>query len=636
MAEQKPITTPIALNYTNSATITLPWFVQRTEYHPAQATFKPLVNGEEAFGAVYDAILAAKHTVDIVCWGFQPSMYFRRDGGKSLRIGDLLILKAQRDRVKVRILCWLDSLLLAQISEPSMPEYSTARFMSQNEDHAQLAYDWQWYRRARLPHSGGARQGGLARNPMTSSINGPGLSQDSLISSPLRDIGIELVTRDFSMDDRSEIKHRQDLARLADPGLTWLAIKAYQAEPSHHQKVVLVDYEAPEQAVGFVMGHNMLDAYWDDDGHSHVKKAPNVGRNGETPRQDMSAMVTGPILEHLNVNFCRAWQRDANEDLLTKRKPLAAQLEVRRDFGAAVMAQINRTQSQEGVRDIKSLYLQAVRNATQFIYIENQYFRWQELATQIREIAKRHVEWGRDPAKNGSIHLFVVTNSDDDALSRGQGSTYDMLVSLGRPDTMPAVARLEEADALDAQLSEAQRQVTIAGTQMRNAPGPQAQLAAQQAQARVVALQQQIHDNQDKSKTLSPTIVRGLKIHVCTLVAPDSPADSWMPIYVHSKIMIVDDVFLTHGSANVNRRSMEVDSELNICHEHMGVTQPLRRHLWNIHTGGMGAQDDPAQAFEQWGKIVANNSDFENSGGQKPYASLVGFRSMTTSRSRID
>ncbi|MCK8688516.1 hypothetical protein M1M10_34540, partial [Pseudomonas umsongensis] len=43
----------------------------------------------------------------------------------------------------------------------------------------------------------------------------------------------------------------------------------------------------------------------------------------------------------------------------------------------------------------------------------------------------------------------------------------------------------------------------------------------------------------------------GLKVHLCSLVAPDSPAGQrWMPVYVHSKLMIIDDVFTTQGSAN--------------------------------------------------------------------------------------
>jgi phosphatidylserine/phosphatidylglycerophosphate/cardiolipin synthase-like enzyme len=397
--------------------------------------------------------------------------------------------------------------------------------------------------------------------------------------------------------------------------------------------MVLVDYEAPEQAVGFVMGHNMLDAYWDDDEHSYRRQEPHRGRNGAAPRQDMSAMVTGPILEHLNVNFCRAWRRDANEDLLAKRKPVAARLKVRREMGTAVMAQITRTQSQEGIRNIKSLYLQAVRNATQFIYVENQYFRWPAFADEVKEMARRQVGWGRDPGKHGSIHLFVVTNSTDEAIGMGAGTTYDMLKSLGRADTMPVVARIEHAEVLRAELSDAKRQETIANTRMRNGGGEQAKSAAREAHARQLGLQQQLRDNEHRH--IVPTEIQGLKIHVCTLVAPDSPAGNWMPVYVHSKVMIVDDVFLTHGSANVNRRSMEVDSELNICHEHMGVTQPLRRRLWGIHTAGKGVQDDPADAFDAWSRIIDLNMENQVK-GKPPTASLVGFMRTSPSRTRLD
>ncbi|QFG29013.1 hypothetical protein F6476_07235 [Pseudomonas umsongensis] len=35
----------------------------------------------------------------------------------------------------------------------------------------------------------------------------------------------------------------------------------------------------------------------------------------------------------------------------------------------------------------------------------------------------------------------------------------------------------------------------------------------------------------------------GLKVHLCSLVAPDSPAGQrWMPVYVHSKLMIIDEL----------------------------------------------------------------------------------------------
>ncbi|WP_432257351.1 phospholipase D-like domain-containing protein [Cupriavidus sp. TMH.W2] len=378
-------------------------------------------------------------------------------------------------------------------------------------------------------------------------------------------------------------------------------------------------------------------AYWDDDAHRFARMNARFGRNGATPRQDISSIVTGPVLEHLNENFCRAWQRSAKVDLLAKRKGYASSLKVRRDKGTVVMAQLTRTQSQEHRQDIKALYLQSVRNVAQFIYIENQYFRWEPLADAIKEVAQRHAEWGRDSGKHGPIHLFVVTNSSDEGMGDGTVSTYKMLDSLGRPDTMPGVARLERRDKLLQELLGMNEPAFPGiGGGVSGAADADALARRKAAQQKLDEIRQKLKDNQDPRKPILPMEIPGLKIHVCTLVAPDSPADNWMPVYVHSKVMIIDDVFLTHGSANINTRSMEVDSELNICHEHAAVTQPLRQRLWSIHTKGTGAQDDPKVAFKAWSNIINNNSDFRASKTQSPIASLVGFYRDSTKRSRLD
>jgi phosphatidylserine/phosphatidylglycerophosphate/cardiolipin synthase-like enzyme len=354
----------------------------------------------------------------------------------------------------------------------------------------------------------------------------------------------------------------------------------------------------------------------------------------------MSAIVAGPILEHLNDNFCWAWQRDAKEDLLAKRSGFAARLEPRDGIGTRVMAQISRTQSQEGVRNIRALYLQAVNNATKFIYIENQYFRWPALAEKIKSAVQAQIGAGRDPAK--PVHLFVVTNANKDGIGQGPGTTYDMLNSLGRADTIPVIAKEERSDALGSALQDVRKEVTAANTQMRNASSlrerADAQRAIDTAQARQAKLQHEYDDNLNTGKAVLPQPIPGLQVHVCSLVAPDSPPGrTWTPVYVHSKIMIIDDVFLTHGSANINRRSMEVDSELNICHERMDVTQPLRRHLWSIHTGGErnGASDVPGDAATAWENIIKRNSR-NQSGSLSPIASLVGFMWTGKSRLRLD
>ncbi|KJZ43820.1 phospholipase D-like domain-containing protein, partial [Pseudomonas fluorescens] len=96
------------------------------------------------------------------------------------------------------------------------------------------------------------------------------------------------------------------------------------------------------------------------------------------------------------------------------------------------------------------------------------------------------------------------------------------------------------------------------------------------------------------------------------------------PVYVHSKLMIVDDVFTTHGSANINTRSMQVDSELNIAHEWMSVTQAIRRRLWDLHTDGKGVQEDVGDAFKAWQKIIETNKKRQED-KTTPDAPLVEF-----------
>jgi phosphatidylserine/phosphatidylglycerophosphate/cardiolipin synthase-like enzyme len=76
-----------------------------------------------------------------------------------------------------------------------------------------------------------------------------------------------------------------------------------------------------------------------------------------------------------------------------------------------------------------------------------------------------------------------------------------------------------------------------------------------------------------------------LKTLVCRIVAPDTAAGKdWVETYIHAKLMIIDDTFMTLGSANINTRSMETDSEMNIIHDRPEVSKPARQKLWDLHT----------------------------------------------------
>ncbi|HEU4534844.1 MAG TPA: phospholipase D-like domain-containing protein, partial [Polyangiaceae bacterium] len=76
--------------------------------------------------------------------------------------------------------------------------------------------------------------------------------------------------------------------------------------------------------------------------------------------------------------------------------------------------------------------------------------------------------------------------------------------------------------------------------------------------------------------------------------------------YIHSKIMVVDDVFLTVGSANLTNRSVGVDTELNASFEADGPDDPLaagiaaaRRSLLAEHLG-LAAFADPEGGLVPW------------------------------------
>lgn len=615
--------TPVALQYTNNVTCTSPWYVEGTEYHPVAATFKPLVNGEETFKAVYLAIAQATKSIDIICWGFQPSMYFIRDG-KSPNIGKLLMAKA-REGVEVRVLGWEAPFNAAgaggEANLPGKGPYRIENRALQPSTDDQYAEDRQWFARC-------AFAGHLA----------PAMRM-------ARNIPV-FVSRGFSVYERAEVAYQAKYASL-DPQLSHSTLGALAIAATHHQKTVLVDYEQTDNAIGFVMGHNMLDEYWDADDHTALhrckgsKPPANGGPRGDTPRQDISSQVSGPILEHLHHNFATAWRKETGENLLALRQAMQVGPQLQCTPGATrQIAQIVRTQPQDGKCDIEKLYLNAVNNVTQFIYIENQYFRWPPLAEVIKQVAADQTGAGRDPGLHGNLHLFVITNASVDGVGPGSLNTQRMLESLGRGDTIPQITKLQrieqakaQADAQTPTLAELLEQralVTftlltdaLGGGELSDKAKESQRDRSRNDEYRQAALNDQIRAIE--TSTLVPSPQPGLKIHVCSLVAPDSPAGkAWMPVYIHSKLMIVNDVFTTLGSANINTRSMQGDSELNIAHGWMSVTQALRRRLWELHTDGRGAQDDPKEAFKTWEDIINRNKDLQSE-KLHPEAPLVEF-----------
>ena len=645
---EQHIIVPIATNHTRSATITLPWFVQRATYSPKACSFEALVNGEAAFAAIYDAIDRATTSIDIICWGFQPSMYFKRgpNDGNQFTIGQLLDNKVQQGKT-VRLLRWKSADNGAQFLEDPAPGDNPVATLVDQRQAAwnqrppkdlrtpwQQEYDASWYRRA------------------------PVLGSTRVPISKLR-----YATRDMGPGTRAQIA-RGVAAQTKD----LQASSMMSLFPTHHQKMVLIDYDDPDHAVGFVMGHNMLDAYWDRDDHSATRHGPAHGRNGATPRHDISCRLYGPVLISLNHNFCQAWDQATDEGLLAQRRAFEQQHEpvanaFHKPGGQHLMAQILRTQPEYGETDIERGYAQAINNVTNYLYIENQYFRDPQMAARIKASIENQVGAGRT-IDQYPIHLFVVTNASAEGIGPGTLRTYELLSALGRPDVMPGIALANRKDNLQQQFQDACNDEVRAHldvsriaskNHLHDLPAQrqandillkQAQARVQQAQDRQAALLAQIQQTTQQQQALQndpyaaeqnvlPTPTPGLKVHVCSLVAADSPAHDWVPVYIHAKLMLIDDCYTTLGSANINVRSMQADSELNICHEWGSETKKLRKKLWGMHTRGRGAQDNVEAAFKKWADIIRYNKE-KRANKLRPIASLVGFIYTGTVRSSLD
>ena len=693
-AIKKPIQIP-ASKYMPKAKVGLSWFLtdpdkkvrnaSESDAHsqPVPATFKALVNGEEAFGALYDKIANAQHSIDIAIWGLQPSMYFKRDG-KSLRIGDLLIKKAL-EGVKVRVLVW-SMWLDAQTRNPLSSD--SANLGNKNVigygrpvkeiSKEQMEYDHLWYE---------AIEGEFHTRFDNIRNSSDGSSEE------LDKIAAGLEERDKARfpylwkisSDKERLKKIQYKNRritffngfgkflkkgevYADKNLPWKAELLLQLTSSHHQKMVLIDYENAQKAVGFVMEHNMIDNYWDSSTHIYGNlKAGNVGKNVNTPLQDVSSIVTGQVLWDLNYNFCQSWDRngffdnrgnyDKSENLTKNRSGIQ-----RTNFqpnpnlgnnGTVLNAQIVRTFDSPRVKDIMKVYLKNIKQTTSYLYTENQYFRWPTLVEEFLAHWKT-MRQGRP----GPIHWFVVTNSSDGGIGDGTFNTNSMLKLLGRQDVMPNVARnvrLEELEAEKKRIS----LTNIRGTLGIPAPldkTTEARLkklneqiaahkkAVEEAERKVEKKEDVPEPEEDRQFTqklgyeLKDT--PGIKAHICTLVADNA----WQEVYVHSKVTIMDDTFTIISSANLNTRSMEKDTELGIILQTGEVAHDLRKRLWSLHTKKNAAANPDRMhdynvamnAFYVWGELIKDNREAKVSGNVKPLYPLRQFFRPNPKVSKLD
>jgi phosphatidylserine/phosphatidylglycerophosphate/cardiolipin synthase-like enzyme len=90
------------------------------------------------------------------------------------------------------------------------------------------------------------------------------------------------------------------------------------------------------------------------------------------------------------------------------------------------------------------------------------------------------------------------------------------------------------------------------------------------------------------------------------------------PLYVHAKVGIVDDRWLTIGSANLNAHSLLNDTEMNLVTDDAGLARETRVRLWAEHLemdqAEVAAMDPVTLVDDHWRPIAAEQLELRQAG----------------------
>ncbi|KAF3625495.1 Phospholipase D alpha 1 [Capsicum annuum] len=402
---------------------------------------------------------------------------------------------------------------------------------------------------------------------------------------------------------------------------------------THHQKIVIVDSDMPNgdsemrRIVSFVGGIDLCDGRYDtpfhslfrtldtahhDDFHQPNFAEASISKGGpREPWHDIHSRVEGPIAWDVLFNFEQRWRKQGGKDILVKLRELDnviippspvmypddpeswnVQLFRSIDGGAVFGFPDNPEESvRSGLvsgknnivdRSIQDAYITAIRRAKNFIYIENQYF------------LGSCYDWDCDDVKVediGALHLIPkeLALKIVSKIEAGERFTVYIVVPMW-PEGLPASASVQAILDWQKRTMEMMYKTIFQAIRDKGIDDhPRNYLTFFCIGNREVK----------KSGEYEPSE----KPQSDTDYERAQEARRFM-IYVHSKMMIVDDEYIIVGSANINQRSMDGarDSEIAIGAyqpHHLTKRQPargqihgFRMSLWYEH---MGMLDDTFQ-----------------------------------------
>jgi phosphatidylserine/phosphatidylglycerophosphate/cardiolipin synthase-like enzyme len=213
-------------------------------------------------------------------------------------------------------------------------------------------------------------------------------------------------------------------------------------------------------------------------------------------------------------------------------------------------------------------------------------------ATRWREVTGEPLEPTPAPAPAGDVELQVVRTVPDGVYSSWPRGDFRILEAYTR-----ALRSARELVYLESQFLWSPQVVEILAGKLRDPPGDRFRV--------VVLLPARPNNGADTTRGQLGVLADaddGAGRFLATTIAARSGGLSG-PLYVHAKIGIVDDVWLTVGSANLNEHSFFNDTEMNVVTCNRAVARATRLRLWAEHLECTLAEaaGEPARVIdERW------------------------------------
>ncbi len=228
--------------------------------------------------------------------------------------------------------------------------------------------------------------------------------------------------------------------------------------------------------------------------------------------------------------------------------------------------------------------------------------RWQEVAEQ-------RLPPPAAPGPAGEVELQLVRTLPERAYAFARRGEFRILEAYTR-----ALRSAERLVYLENQFLWSPEMVSILADKLRRPPSPSFRV--------VILLPARANNGADDTKGQLSVLVaadggRG-RLLASTIYARDPQAGRSEPVYVHAKIGIVDDRWMTIGSANLNAHSLFNDSEVNVVTQDAELVAGVRRRLWAEHLEAAPeavAGDPTAIVDELWRPIAFESRRRADAGG---------------------